>query len=56
MPMRLELYARVLCKMPGGAWRATGLDPHGLDLALNDRTARIAFDPPILNAGALRKA
>ncbi len=51
----LELYARVLCKMPGGAWRATGLDPHGLDLALNDRTARIAFNPPIHDGTALRK-
>ncbi|MCA3633319.1 MAG: HugZ family protein [Methylobacterium sp.] len=52
----LELYARLLCKMPGGAWRATGLDPHGLDLGLNDRTARIAFNPPIQDGIALRKA
>jgi heme iron utilization protein len=52
----LDLYARVLCKMPGGAWRATGLDPHGLDLALNDRTARITFHPPVEEAASLRKA
>ncbi len=51
----LELYARALCNMPGGAWRATGLDPHGLDLALNDRTARISFSPPIEDAADLRR-
>lgn len=51
----LALYARVLCKMPDGAWSATGLDPHGLDLALNDRTARIGFDPPVEDASHLRK-
>lgn len=51
----LALYARALCKMPDGAWRATGLDPHGLDLALGERTARITFHPPLMEAGDLRR-
>ncbi|CAN1486567.1 HugZ Putative heme iron utilization protein [Rhabdaerophilaceae bacterium] len=51
----LVLYARVLCKLPEGPWRATGLDPHGLDLALGDRTARLAFPTPLLDAHDIRQ-
>jgi putative heme iron utilization protein len=51
----LELYARVLCRMGGGHWRATGLDPDGLDLALGERTARISFTPPLADAASLRR-
>lgn len=51
----LKLYARVLCKMGGGHWRATGLDPDGLDLALGERTARISFSPPLADATSLRR-
>lgn len=50
----LALYARVLCRMGGGHWRATGLDPDGLDLALGERTARISFTPPLSDAQSLR--
>lgn len=50
----LALYARTLCKMGGGNWRATGLDPDGLDLALGERTARISFTPPLEDARSLR--
>ncbi|MBN8533253.1 MAG: HugZ family protein [Rhizobiales bacterium] len=50
----LALYARVLCKMGGGNWRATGLDPDGLDLALGERAARISFTPPLRDARSLR--
>ncbi|MGL5447486.1 MAG: HugZ family protein [Rhabdaerophilum sp.] len=50
----LELYARVLCGMGSGNWRATGLDPDGLDLALGERTARIAFFPPLQDGKSLR--
>lgn len=52
----LTLYATQLCGMKGRAWRATGLDPHGLDLAKGDDVARIAFDPPVYTGGALRSA
>jgi hypothetical protein len=50
----LSLYAEALCSMAAGPWRATGLDPDGLDLAAGDRTARIAFHPPLQDAQSLR--
>ena len=39
----LALYATALAGLPPGAWRATGLDPEGIDLAAGDLTARVAF-------------
>lgn len=50
----LALYATRLAGMPDGKWRATGLDPDGLDLALGDQTARIPFPARIEDAGKLR--
>ena len=47
-PDTVALYAEALCAMPAGKWRATGLDPDGLDLALGERVARVAFHEPIL--------
>ena len=37
-----QLAAAVAGKLDG-AWRATGIDPEGLDLACGDRTARVVF-------------
>ncbi len=51
----LALYATGLCAMPAGKWRATGLDPDGLDLALGDLTARITFPERVEEPGHLRK-
>ena len=43
----LALYATRLAKVsgmaPGADWRATGIDPDGLDLAAGDLTARVTF-------------
>ena len=39
----LAKLAAALPGTPDGAWRATGLDPDGLDLACGDRTARAVF-------------
>jgi hypothetical protein len=50
----LALYATALAGERTGPWRASGLDPHGLDLILGDRTARIAFPNPVTTAGDLR--
>jgi putative heme iron utilization protein len=50
----LSLYATKLLGEPEGPWRATGVDPMGLDLAAGDRTARLVFDAPIMTAGELR--
>lgn len=50
----LVLYATALCGMAPGKWRATGLDPEGLDLASGDATARVAFPERIEEPDRLR--
>lgn len=50
----LALYATRLAGAPEGEWRATGLDPEGLDLAAGDRTARLAFPERVAGPGPLR--
>jgi heme iron utilization protein len=39
----LALYAEKLAGTGPGAWRASGIDPEGLDLVAGDATARVAF-------------
>jgi heme iron utilization protein len=39
---------------PDGPWRATGIDPEGIDLGCDDRTARIAFSRPVRTLQDLR--
>jgi putative heme iron utilization protein len=50
-----RVYATKLLGEPDGAWRMTGLDPDGADLALNDRTARLAFPQRVTEPGQLRQ-
>ena len=50
----LALYATRLAGEPEGRWRATGLDPEGLDLAAGDLITRIAFPRRIAGPGDLR--
>lgn len=50
----LALYATKLLGEPDGPWRATGLDPEGMDLAAGDRTARLTFDATISRPDELR--
>ena len=50
-----RIYATKLLGEADGAWRMTGLDPDGADLALNDRTARLAFPQRVTDAGQLRQ-
>lgn len=50
----LGLYATKLAGEPAGRWRATGLDPEGMDLAAGDLTARIPFPARITGPGDLR--
>jgi heme iron utilization protein len=52
----VRLYATKLLGEPDGAWRVTGVDPDGLDLALGDRIARMPFPTRIVSGTALRKA
>jgi hypothetical protein len=51
----LSLYATKLLGARSGAWRATGLDPDGLDLALADSVLRLPFPTPVDGPGPLRK-
>lgn len=56
----IRLYATRLAGAPDGAWRATGLDPEGMDLAADDPagvdlTARLVFPEQVADAGALRR-
>jgi hypothetical protein len=44
-----------LCGEPEGRWRATGVDPDGLDLACNDLTARLAFSARVTGGDQLRR-
>ena len=50
-----RLYATKLLGEPDGAWQITGIDPDGIDLALNDRTARLAFPQRVTEPGQLRQ-
>ncbi len=51
----MRLYATKLCGAEDGAWRLTGLDPEGLDLALGDATLRLPFPERVTTAEQLRK-
>lgn len=50
----LGLYAERLAAAGPGEWRATGLDPEGLDLIADERAARIVFPEPVQDSAALR--
>ncbi len=50
-----RIYATKLLGEPEGAWKVTGLDPDGLDLALGDRTARLRFPQRVTEPGQLRQ-
>jgi putative heme iron utilization protein len=52
----LRLYATRLLGAEDGAWRLTGLDPEGLDLAKGDATLRLRFATPVKTAEQLRRA
>ncbi|KUL95077.1 pyridoxamine 5'-phosphate oxidase [Bosea sp. WAO] len=49
------LYATALLGAKDGAWRISGLDPDGCDLALGDQALRLNFDEPVTSPDALRK-
>jgi putative heme iron utilization protein len=50
----LSLYATRLLGEAEGPWRATGIDPEGMDLSAGDRTARLTFDKIVGTPGDLR--
>jgi heme iron utilization protein len=52
----LALYAAGAGAEPGLPWRLTGLDPEGMDLMAQDRTARVVYPERVTEMGALRKS
>ncbi len=50
----LDLYATRLAGQAGEGWRATGVDPEGLDLRRGGAVARVAFAGPVGTAEAAR--
>ena len=50
----VALYARSAGASPG-AWRMTGIDPEGCDIALEQEARRILFAKPVLTPGDARK-
>jgi putative heme iron utilization protein len=50
----IRLYATKLLGAEDGAWRLTGLDPDGLDLAHGDAALRLPFTERVINAEQLR--
>jgi putative heme iron utilization protein len=50
-----RLYAVKLLGAADGAWRLTGLDPEGVDLACGDATLRLPFPERVTTAERLRK-
>ena len=50
----LALYATTLAGGEAGDWRATGLDPEGIDLACGDRAVRVGFPHRVTTPAALR--
>ncbi len=50
----IRLYATKLLGADDGAWRLTGLDPEGLDLACDDAILRLPFAERVVNAEQLR--
>jgi heme iron utilization protein len=51
----LALYAEKLAGAKPGQWRASGIDPEGLDLVCGDATARVAFPKAIKTPGESRE-
>lgn len=51
----LALYATRLAREAPGDWRATGIDPEGIDLMAGDGAARIAFPRRVTEPGDLRR-
>ncbi len=51
----LARFATAFAEKSDGPWRATGIDPEGIDLGCGDRTARIVFPRPVRTLQELRE-
>ena len=55
-PDRLRLWATTLCGAADARWRASGLDPEGLDLLAGDSSARVVFAAGATDLHSLERA
>lgn len=51
----VRLYATRLLHAPDGAWRVSGIDPDGIDLALGDAALRLPFPQRVTSPQQLRQ-
>ena len=51
----IALYAGRLLGRQGEGWRMTGIDPEGIDLRRDGKTARLDFAEPVLTPAAARR-
>lgn len=51
----LNLYATKLLRLPEGRWKATGLDPEGLDLVCGEEAGRLPFPERVTDPAGLRR-
>jgi len=51
----VALLAQAFGRCGRGNWRATGIDPEGLDLAKDDEICRVAFPATVTSSGQLRQ-
>jgi len=49
-------YATKTSRRAGRAWQITGIDPDGIDLALGDRAARLAFPHRVTSPGSFARS
>ena len=52
----IALYAERLLGEAAGEWRMSGIDPEGVDLRCDGKTARLDFAAPVLSPRAAREA
>jgi heme iron utilization protein len=50
-----SLLAQAFCRSAAGRWRATGIDPEGLDLAKDDEICRVTFPTVVTSSTQLRQ-
>jgi heme iron utilization protein len=50
-----SLLAQAFCRSAAGRWRATGIDPEGLDLAKDDEICRVTFPAAVTSSTQLRQ-
>lgn len=52
----IDIYANHYGRLNGQGWTLSGFDPEGMDLALGDETARVAFPAKLVEAADLRRS